>query len=147
MSLHGLPEITCVFDSTLYAMASNFNAFYILRKRTLAAIVCHCAKANRSSTITATVLRHWISHKGKKYNTIWKYSWNGFQFYLRLAFTKCSMLLSIYNIIKFTFIVGNTEKFPNDAKYNVLTFSFFQRLVYFSSKTNFSTHSVLENKK
>ena len=139
--------MNCVFDSTLYVMASNFNAFYILRKRTLAAIVCYCTKAHRSSTITATVLRHWISHKGKKYNTIWKYSWNGFQFYLRLAFTKCSMLLSIHNIIKFAFFVGNTEKFPNDAKYNVLTFSFFQRLVYFSSKTNFSTHSVLENKK
>ena len=81
MWLHGLPDITCVFYSTLYVMASNFNAFYILRKRTLAAIVCHCAKAHRSSTITATVLRHWISHKGKKYTPISKYSWNGFHFY------------------------------------------------------------------
>ena len=42
----------------MYVIASNLNAFYILRKRALAAIVCYCAKAHRSSTITATALRH-----------------------------------------------------------------------------------------
>ena len=45
--------------------------------------------------------------------------------FIRLAFTKCLVPLSIHNIIKFAFVVGNSEKFPNDAKYNVLTFSFF----------------------
>ena len=70
MSLQCLPEINCVFNSPLYVIASNFNAFNILRKQALAQIVCYCAGAHRSSKITATVLGHWISHKGKKYNTI-----------------------------------------------------------------------------